>query len=77
MKALVLKGLVKVQNFRASTNKLRYAYILTPQGLSDKARLTRSFLARRIAEFEALEAEIEELRQALPNAAEKQAETGE
>lgn len=34
LRALVEKGQVKVQNFRAADNKLRYAYILTPRGMS-------------------------------------------
>jgi EPS-associated MarR family transcriptional regulator len=61
LKALVDKGQVKVRNFRASDNKLRYAYVLTPQGLVTKAKLTRSFLQRRMSEYDALKAEIEAL----------------
>ncbi len=58
LKALVEKGEVKINNFRASNNKLRYAYILTPRGLDAKARLTAGFLKRKYAEYEALKAEI-------------------
>lgn len=54
LRALVDKGQIKVQNFRASDNKLRYAYILTPGGLEAKARLTTGFLRRKLAEYEAL-----------------------
>ena len=61
LKGLAEKGQVKVRNFRASDNKLRYAYVLTPQGLSAKAAMTARFLKRRVAEFEALKAEIEAL----------------
>ena len=59
LRALVEKGQIKVQNFRASDNKLRYAYILTPRGIAQKAQLTGAFLKRKIAEYEALKAEIE------------------
>ena len=59
--ALVGVGFVKVQNFRASDKKLRYAYILTPQGAAEKARLTALFLNRKMQEYEALKAEIEAL----------------
>ncbi|KHA50154.1 MarR family EPS-associated transcriptional regulator [Sulfitobacter geojensis] len=59
LRALVEKGQIKVQNFRASDNKLRYAYILTPRGMAQKAQLTGAFLKRKIAEYEALKAEIE------------------
>lgn len=58
LKALVEKGQVKVRNFRASNNKLRYAYVLTPSGIEAKARLTADFLSRKYAEYEALKAEI-------------------
>ena len=62
LRALVERGLVKVQNFRRSNNKLAYAYLLTPKGIEQKARLIACFLKRKEAEYEALKAEIEQLR---------------
>lgn len=62
LKALVDKGLVKVRNFRNSKNKLAYAYVLTPSGVAAKAALSGRFLKRKMAEYEALRQEIEELR---------------
>ena len=61
LRALVEKGQIKVSNFRSSTNKLRYAYILTPNGVAEKTRLTGAFLKRQVAQYEALKAEIESL----------------
>jgi len=61
LKALIDKGWVKMQNFSASKNKFGYVYLLTPSGLSEKARLTSSFLQRKLAEYEALKQEIESL----------------
>ena len=58
LRALVEKGFVKANNFRASDNKLRYAYLLTPQGIEAKTRLTLRFLQRKRAEYERLQAEI-------------------
>ena len=52
---------VKVDNFRNSQNKLAYAYILTPKGVSEKAKVTLSFLQRKRNEFEAIKKEIEQL----------------
>ena len=60
--ALVEKGLVKMQNFSQSKNKLRYAYLLTPAGVAEKSKLTADFLKRKVAEYEALQAEIEVLK---------------
>jgi len=59
LKALIEKGWVKVHNFSQNNRKLGYAYILTPRGLIEKARLTGGFLRRKMQEFEALRAEIE------------------
>ena len=61
LRALLDKGLLKASNFRNSQNKLAYAYLLTPQGLAQKAALTRTYLERKTAEFEALKDEIERL----------------
>ena len=60
--ALVEKGLVKMQNFSQSKNKLRYAYLLTPAGVTEKYKLTAEFLRRKVAEYETLQAEIETLK---------------
>jgi MarR family transcriptional regulator, temperature-dependent positive regulator of motility len=58
LKALLDKGWIKMQNFMGSKNKLAYSYLLTPQGLSEKAALTTRFLQRKVAEYEKLQAEI-------------------
>lgn len=60
--ALVEKGLVKMQNFSQSKNKLRYAYLLTLAGVAEKSKLTAEFLRRKVAEYETLQAEIEALK---------------
>lgn len=60
--ALVDKGLIKIGNFTAAQDKRRYAYVLTRQGISERARLTRRFMLRKMAEYEALKAEIEAVR---------------
>lgn len=61
LKALIDKGWVKVQNFSQSKNKFGYIYVLTPQGLAEKAQLTGRFLNRKMQEYEALQAEIKAL----------------
>jgi len=62
LQALLEKGFVKVQNFRRSSNRRGYAYLLTPEGVTAKAELTRQFLSRKIEEYDALRLEIERLR---------------
>ena len=61
LKALIEKGLVKARNFQNNTNKRAYLYILTPQGLEAKARITARFLQRKMEEYEALASEIAQL----------------
>ncbi len=61
LSALVEKGLVKLGNFTAAEDKRRYAYVLTPKGLAEKALLAKWFLGRKMEEYEALKAEIEDL----------------
>ena len=69
LRALLNKGAIKVRNFRGSTQKASYAYVLTPRGLADKAALTARFLMRKREEYEALKAEIEAVSQEFDQAA--------
>jgi EPS-associated MarR family transcriptional regulator len=62
LKALLEKGLLKANNFRRSDNKLGYLYLLTPKGVTAKARLTRAYLARKEIEYVALKKEIKAMR---------------
>lgn len=62
LNALAAKGLLKIRNFRTAQNRVRYAYALTPAGLSARGELAAGFLRRKIREYEALKAEIDSLR---------------
>jgi len=61
LKALIEKGWIKVNNFKNSNNKKAYMYLLTRRGVAEKARVTSRFLERKVAEYEALRREIEQL----------------
>jgi EPS-associated MarR family transcriptional regulator len=67
LKALINKGLVKLETFSKSRHKLGYVYILTSTGLAAKAALTGRFLKHKMAEYEALKAEIESLQDESPD----------
>jgi hypothetical protein len=54
--------MVKMKNFANSKNKFGYVYVLTPTGMAEKAAITQRFLQRKMAEYEALHAEIEALK---------------
>ena len=73
LNALLDKGLVKMENFRTSTRKLNYAYLLTPAGIAEKAALTARFLMRKQQEYELLRAEIKLLQEQVAKAATEQA----
>jgi len=62
LNALLQKGLIKANNFRRNDNKLGYLYLLTPEGVATKLRLTKDFLARKETEYLALKQEIEAMR---------------
>jgi len=62
MKKLTEKGWLKLINFSHNSNKLGYIYLLTPEGIEQKARLTTSFLKTKIEEFEILRSEIAKLK---------------
>ncbi|MFH1974641.1 MAG: MarR family EPS-associated transcriptional regulator [Pseudomonadota bacterium] len=49
--ALAEKGLIKINRFKDSRNKLQYLYHLTPRGLEAKVGMTLSFLKRKMAEY--------------------------
>ena len=61
LKALIGRGLVKVNNFRNSANKRAYLYLLTPRGIEEKAVVTARFLRIKLDEYESLKRELEEL----------------
>jgi EPS-associated MarR family transcriptional regulator len=61
LRALMMKGWVKMQNFSHSKNKFKYIYLLTPAGMARKAELTSNFLKRKLTEYAVLKAEIEAL----------------
>jgi EPS-associated MarR family transcriptional regulator len=65
IKALLQKGHIKAGNFMRAQDKMKYAYLLTPEGLHAKLQLTRNFLARKEAEYHALKGEIEAMRKEL------------
>lgn len=62
IKAMIERGFIKVHNFKNSKNKSGYLYLLTPTGIEEKARTTYRFLNRKMAEYEKLEEQIQQLK---------------
>ncbi|MDP2760815.1 MAG: MarR family EPS-associated transcriptional regulator [Sideroxyarcus sp.] len=67
MAALVEKGLLKIDSFSRNDGKTgKVAYLLTPEGIKNRAGLTKAYLARKEEEYEALWVEIKALRNEEP-----------
>jgi len=63
LKALIEKGLIKVQNFANSKQKKNYTYLLTQEGIAQKIKLTEKFIERKKREYEELQKELEMMHQ--------------
>ena len=55
---LIKKGLIKIERFKRNEKKLKYVYILTPEGISKRSKLAINFMKRKMAEYEELKKEI-------------------
>ena len=58
LKALKVKGLIKIKNFGENPNKLNYIYVLTPKGITAKTKLTINFMKIKMKEYDELKKEI-------------------
>ena len=61
--ALIDKGFVKIINFKDSSEKVKYSYILTSKGIRERSLLTNRFLIRKKEEYKTLRDEIHFLEQ--------------
>jgi EPS-associated MarR family transcriptional regulator len=59
--SLIDKGYIKFSNFKNSSQKTRYSYLLTPKGIREKSFGVSKFLVRKKQEYELLKNEIIEL----------------
>ena len=61
LSGLVDKGIIKVRKLTNRPGSIRWQYVLTPEGIQEKVRITRDYLVGRMAQFEAMQKEIDEL----------------
>ncbi len=59
IKELQTKGLIKIRNFTNNPNKINYAYLLTPKGISQKSKMTVNFMKKKMQEYDDLKKELE------------------
>jgi EPS-associated MarR family transcriptional regulator len=58
IKALINIGFIKIHNFNISTQKINYAYILTPKGIQEKKSITKQFIIKKKQEYDKLNSYI-------------------
>ena len=58
---LAEKGIIKIKRFKNAPRKIPYAYLLTPHGLEEKAKITLKFLKRKRFEYEEIKHQIQEI----------------
>lgn len=59
LNALKDKGLIKIENFTKNPKKLNYMYVLTPEGISEKTKLTINFMKKKMQEYDDLKKELD------------------
>lgn len=59
LKSLKEKGLIKIDNYQKSKSKLKYLYLITPKGLTEKTKLTIRFMRLKMQEYDELKQEYE------------------
>ncbi|HEY0158848.1 MAG TPA: MarR family EPS-associated transcriptional regulator [Thermoanaerobaculia bacterium] len=65
LKALMEKGLIKSTNFKNSSRKIQYMYVLTPRGVRERLRVAMAFLRRKSEEYDEIRLDIERLTAAM------------
>ena len=60
LKYLKQHGLIKIQRFRKSKNKLNYRYALTPKGMQARTQLTIDYMKRKMKEYDELKKELKD-----------------
>jgi EPS-associated MarR family transcriptional regulator len=63
--SLIEMGFIKLSNFKDSSQKVKYSYLLTPKGIREKSLITGKFLVRKKQEYQQLKKEIIKLEQDL------------
>ena len=58
LKALKVKGLIKIQNFKKNPKKFNYIYVLTPKGIAEKTKITVNFMEQKMKEYDELKKEL-------------------
>ena len=58
LEALFKRGLIKLDNFRKSGNKSKFAYILTSKGMKEKIKITKNSLMKEFLNMRKLKKKL-------------------
>lgn len=61
LRGLIRKGFIKARNFKNSSRKPQYVYVLTPEGFRERTRVAIEFLRRKSDEFDEIREELARL----------------
>ena len=59
LSALIDIGFIKVDNFNKSTQKIKFAYVLTAKGIKQKVAITKQFIIKKKQEYDKLNSYID------------------
>ena len=65
IQSLAEKGLIKLKRFKNAKNKKGYLYLITPQGIMEKTKITKDFLVRKLEEYDRVQKEIQILKESI------------
>ncbi|MBN1128756.1 MAG: MarR family EPS-associated transcriptional regulator [Chitinispirillaceae bacterium] len=64
---LIKKGVIKAQKLKNDPRNIRWSYLLTPEGISEKISITKAYLEKQLQEFDTIQREIAELKEEVRN----------
>jgi len=70
IQSLADQGLIKLKRFKNSHRKRAYMYLITPEGIIEKTRITKDFLMGKMNEYDKLRMEIDKLKKKVENSEE-------
>ena len=62
---LIEKGIIKMKRLQGAPQKISYAYLLTPKGLKERAKITTCCLKQKLEEYEKIKEQIKEISEEL------------
>ena len=58
LKNLKQHGLIRIERFKKSKNKMSYMYVLTPRGMKARTKLTIDYMKLKMKEYDEIKKEL-------------------